>query len=189
MSLKRAFYILFLGLAFTACKSPQARKPVTQKSGSYINESIVRNKKLVAREEEKIKEIIKEDSSKNYIASTQGFWYYYNKKSTDSSNTKSPEYGDTVNFDYSISTLEGKPIYAEGELPARNYVMDKQELFGGLREGLKLMKEGETVTFLFPSHKAFGYYGDKNKIGTNVPIITQVTLNSITKKDNPNPEN
>jgi hypothetical protein len=44
------------------------------------------------------------------------------------------------------------------------------------------MKEGEVVTFIFPSHKAFGYYGDKDKIGTNVPIKTKVTLHSITEE-------
>lgn len=58
--------------------------------------------------------------------------------------------------------------------------MDQQELFTGLREGLKLMKSGETVTFIFPSQKAYGYYGDQNKIGSNLPIICEVTVNSIT---------
>ena len=62
--------------------------------------------------------------------------------------------------------------------------MDQEKLFSGLRQGLKLMKEGETVTFLFPSHKAFGYYGDKEKIGTNMPIITKVTLYNIEKQTN-----
>mgnify|MGYP003656434644 FL=1 len=57
--------------------------------------------------------------------------------------------------------------------------MDQQELFTGLREGLKLMQAGETVTFLFPSHKAYGYYGDENKIGTNIPLVCKVTVNSI----------
>ena len=41
------------------------------------------------------------------------------------------------------------------------------------------MKEGETVTFLFPSHKAFGYYGYEDKIGSNLPIQSTVTLNQI----------
>jgi len=61
--------------------------------------------------------------------------------------------------------------------------MDRQELFTGLREGLKLMKTGETVTFLFPSQKAYGYYGDENKIGANIPLIAKVTVNSITKTE------
>jgi hypothetical protein len=45
---------------------------------------------------------------------------------------------------------------------------DKEELFVGLQEGLKLMKPGETVTSLIPFAKA-GYYGDTNRIGTSVP--------------------
>ena len=72
----------------------------------------------------------------------------------------------------------------EGEKPTREYAMDKEKLFSGLRQGLKLMKTGETVTFLFPSHKAFGYYGDKEKIGSNVPITAKVTLHEIKEESN-----
>jgi len=61
--------------------------------------------------------------------------------------------------------------------------MDQEEIFSGLREGLKLMKAGETITFLFPSDKAYGYYGDENKIGANISIICTVTINSITQKE------
>lgn len=172
--------------ALAGCKSPEARRPVTQSSGSFINESIERNRELVAREEAEILEIIEKDTSRDYTASNSGFWYYYNKRATDSANIKTPEFGDVLRFDYSITTIEGDAIYEEGELPTMRYAMDKEELFGGLREGLKLMKEGEVVTFIFPSHKAFGYYGDKDRIGTNVPIKTKVILHSITEEDSIN---
>ncbi|HAT65772.1 MAG TPA: gliding motility-associated peptidyl-prolyl isomerase GldI, partial [Flavobacteriaceae bacterium] len=43
---------------------------------------------------------------------------------------------------------------------------------------------GETVTFLFPSHKAYGYYGIENKLGTNVPVQSTVTLKSINSTEN-----
>jgi FKBP-type peptidyl-prolyl cis-trans isomerase len=45
-----------------------------------------------------------------------------------------------------------------------------------------MMNEGETITFLFPSHKAFGYYGDQSKIKRNMPIKAQVTLLEINPK-------
>ncbi len=48
---------------------------------------------------------------------------------------------------------------------------------------LSAAQAGETVTFLFPSLKAYGYYGDTNKIGTNVPLICNVTINTITQKE------
>ncbi len=178
------YMMILLGILVFGCKTPEARRPVTQNSGTFINESIQRNKKLVAKEEAQILEIIERDSVTEYIPSENGFWYYYNKRSTDSLNTNTPQFGDIVEFDYSIKDIAGQDIYAEGELPRKNYAIDKEELFGGLREGIKLMREGEVVTFIFPSHKAFGYYGDKNKIGTNIPIITKVTLHSITEETN-----
>lgn len=179
------FTSVILLLIFAAsCKSPEARYPVSQNSGSYIDESVERNKEMIAQEEDYIKEVMGKNVDTEYLSSADGFWYYYNEKSTDSTNTKTPDFGDIVVFDYSISSIEGKSIYAEGEKPTREYTMDKEKLFTGLRQGLKLMKEGETVTFLFPSHKAFGYYGDKEKIGSNTPITARVTLHEIKEETN-----
>lgn len=186
---KNLFYLLIIALGVTTCKSPEARPPVSRKSGSFINESVQRNRELVAYEESLILEVIERDTANKYLSSEGGFWYYYNKASTDTLNTRTPEYGDVVMFDYSIKTLDGEVIYGEQELPVQRYAIDKEELFTGLREGLKIMKQGETVTFIFPSHKAFGYYGDKNRIGTNVPVVTKVTLYSITKETNNNSDN
>ena len=180
--MKKSLLSLLAILMLFSCKSPEARRPVTQKSGSYINQSIERNRKIVAAQEEMIQEIIEEDSTRQYISSPNGFWYYYNKKDTVS--TETPQFGDVVEFKYSLKELDGTPIYSEEELPLRTYTMDKEKLFSGLREGLKLMKEGETVTFLFPSHKAFGYYGDTKRIGSDVPLISTVTLYNILEENN-----
>ncbi|MGB7784760.1 MAG: gliding motility-associated peptidyl-prolyl isomerase GldI [Salinimicrobium sp.] len=177
--------ILLLGLLLVvSCKTPEPRRPVTQKSGSYINEAVERNKKIVAVQEEKIQQIIENDSANDYISSPNGFWYYYNKK--DTINSATPDFGDVVEFDYNLKTLDGATIYSEAEMPTRTYTMDKEKLFSGMREGLKLMKAGETVTFLFPSHKVYGYYGDKKKIGADVPVISTVTLHSINKEEENN---
>ncbi|HET8837767.1 MAG TPA: gliding motility-associated peptidyl-prolyl isomerase GldI [Flavobacteriaceae bacterium] len=175
--MKEFLRILMLVLLFAACKSPEPRRPVSQSSGSFIDRSIKHNKKLIAFEENLIKEIIAEDTVHNYLTSQNGFWYYYNKKIDSVAPT--PDFGDQVVFEYNILQLDGTPIYSSEEIPTRTYMMDKEDLITGLRQGLKLMKAGETVTFLFPSYNAFGYYGDTNKIGSNVPIKSTVTLKSI----------
>lgn len=172
----------FILLLFFGCKTPEARRPITSKSGSFINESIARNKALNAKETAIIEKIMQE-SNQNYIASESGFWYYYNTK-TESDTLFTAQFGDIVNYNYNVKALNGNVIYSKADTKTQNYAMDKEELFTGLREGLKLMKSGETVTFLFPSQKAYGYYGDENKIGTNVPLICEVTVNSITKSQN-----
>ncbi|MDU8886574.1 gliding motility-associated peptidyl-prolyl isomerase GldI [Yeosuana sp. MJ-SS3] len=169
-----------ISLTFFNCKSPEARRPITVTSGSFIDVSVERNKKLNEKEESLIESIISKDTTNEYIASENGFWYYYNTKIENDSLT-TPDFGDIVNFDYSTKRLDGSLIYSIEENKTHNYAMDQQELFTGLREGLKLMKTGETVTFLFPSQMAFGYYGDNNKIGSNVPLICEVTINSITE--------
>ncbi|MBE7641155.1 gliding motility-associated peptidyl-prolyl isomerase GldI [Salegentibacter sp. BLCTC] len=175
--------ILITIIALAACKSPEARYPVTQKSGSHISESIAKNQELLEKEVAQIEAVIAADSTREYQSSPDGFWYTYNKKNKDTANTLKPEFGDVVSFDYSIKTLDGQVIYAEGEKATRTYAIDQEKLFSGLRQGLKLMQEGETITFLFPSYKAYGYYGDKNKIGTNWPLQTKVTLNKIIEKE------
>lgn len=179
--MKRLLIFTLTCCMFLGCKSPEARRPVSVKTGSFIDASVERNKKLNKAERNKILELIKKDSSSEYIASENGFWYRYDTKIEEESIT--PEFGDIISFNYEVSDLDGNTIYSEEELKTRNYAMDKEELFSGLREGLKLMKAGETVTFLFPSQKAFGYYGDSNRIGTNVPLICNVTINTITQKE------
>lgn len=168
-------------LVVFSCKSPEARRPVMQKTGSYIDESVQRNRQLVAEEEKRIQQIIEEDSTTTYISSPNGFWYYFNEEDTTA--TITPEFGDLVEFNYNIETLDGRTIYSEEELGTTTYRVDQEELFTGLRQGLKLMNEGETATFLFPSHKAFGFYGDKDRIGSHVPIRSTVTLNKINQRD------
>lgn len=163
-----------------SCKSPEARIPVTKNTGTFIKESAQRNKKLNEKEHELIKNLIQQTNDSSFLVSDKGFYYAYKNKTEV--NNYTPQFGDIVNFNYNIKDLNGTLIYSEGELKTQNYAMDQQELFTGLREGLQLMKAGETVTFIFPSQKAFGYYGDENKIGMNTPLICEVTINSITKK-------
>lgn len=161
------------------CKTPEARHPISVKTGSFIDASVERSKKLNAQEQASIKKIMQEQDN-NYIASESGFWYYYNNK-VETDTLKTPLFGDIVNYNYNVKALNGSLIYSKEDIKTQTYAMDKEELFTGLREGLKLMKTGETATFLFPSQKAYGYYGDENKIGSNLPLICEVTVNSITQ--------
>ena len=179
--MKNLATILILGLALISCKSPEARQPVSVKTGSFIDQSVELNKNLNRKQHERIQQIIQNNPDKDYISSANGFWYYYDVKvETDSITAK---FGDLINFNYGVKDFNENIIYTQEEIQTQNYAMDQEELFSGLREGLKLMKAGETVTFLFPSHKAYGYYGDTNRIGTNIPLKCKVSVNTITQKE------
>ena len=180
MNIRSLLAILLLGFLFTACSKQQARKPVSQTSGTFMKESIERNKKLIAEEEQLIENIIANDTLKKYIASSKGYWYKYDTMVEN--DTILPKRGDIAYFDYEIRDLKNKIIYTKQELEPQEYYVDKENIMMGLRDGIKLMKKGETITFLFPSHMAYGYHRDNEKIGSNEPLICVVTLNEIKKE-------
>ena len=177
--LNKLFYIFLFSALIASCKSPEARRPLQSHSGTFIKESADRNKKIYDEEKSYIEKLIAKDSAHQYIVSENGFWYFYNKR--DTSTTEMPYLGDLVKFTYDIKDLNGSVILSEKDNGLQHYKVDQsnQELISGVREGIKLMKEGETVTFLFPSYKAFGYYGIEEKLGTNVPVQSTITLHSI----------
>lgn len=168
--------VLFLALLVSSCKQQQeARRPLSQTSGSFMKKSIERNKKLISGEEAQIDAVIRRNANVKFIASTKGYWYsYITKNAVD---TLTPKKGDVAFFDYEIKDLKGNVIYSDVELRPQIYYVDKQDIMMGLRDGIKLMHKKEKVNFLFTSHMAFGYHGDNKKIGTNQPLLCIVTLN------------
>ncbi len=171
----RIAVVFFLLLLISSCKQQQdARRPISQASGSFMKKSIVRNKKLVATEENQIQEVIKNNPNVVYLPSQKGYWYSYETR--NAIDTLTPKKGDVAFFDYEIKDLKGTTIYSELELRPQIYYVDKQNIMMGLRDGIKLMRKNEKVNFLFPSNMGYGYHGDNKKIGTNQPIICTVTL-------------
>lgn len=169
-----AFLVTFL---VSGCKqSQEARRPVSQASGTFMKKSAERNKKLIATEEDQIDSVIKSNPKVKYMASTKGYWYTYVVQNT--LDTLTPKKGDVAFFNYEIKDLKGRIIYSEVELRPQTYAIDKQNIMTGLREGIKLMHKKEKVIFLFPSHIAYGYHGDEKKIGPNQPLLCTVTLHN-----------
>jgi gliding motility-associated peptidyl-prolyl isomerase len=166
--------LLLILVSCISCKQQQARMPVSRSSGTFMKESVERNKKLVAGEEAQIDSIIKSNPQIKYIASKKGYWYHYEVR--NEKDTLRPKKGDIASFDYEIKDFDGNVVYSEVELRPQTYVVDKQNIMMGLRDGIKLMRKNEKVSFLFPSHMAFGYHGDNKRIGSNQPLICTVTL-------------
>ncbi len=175
-AIKFIILILFTGFILSCCsQKEEARRPISQSSGTFLKESIDRNKKLVAGEEAKIDSIIKSNPNIKYTASNKGYWYRYDSRNTQ--DTITPKKGDIAHFNYEVKDLNGNIIYSELELRPQTYYVDKeQKIIIGLRHGIKLMHKNETVTFLFPSHLAYGYHGDDRRIGHSTPLSYTVTL-------------
>jgi len=176
--MKNLTFILILFTSLLSCSSPEARKPIVRKTSSFMSESIERNKLLNKAEDEIITNEIKRDTAHQYQNSEAGFWYYYDVKIP--SETYTPKSGDEIFFNHEIKSLDNAVIYSGEELGTKSYLMDKEEQISGLQDGFKLMKEGEVITFIFPSYKAYGYTGN-DRINPNQPLIYTVQLLKINK--------
>ncbi len=184
MNLKIIYIFLLFGVF--SCSKPVARKPITHKtSTSFFEESIQLNKKIIIQEEATLKNYIINDSLNDYKTSAYGFWFKYDKKNLV--DTKKPIKGSEVIINYQISDLENNIILSEKELGTKDQEkkedrlvkIDGEDFILGLHEGIKLMKEGEIVTFLLPSNKAFGATGLGSVIAPNEPLVIKVKLKKI----------
>lgn len=176
-----AFAFLFAVL-LVSCKHPEeARKPISRASGSFMKKSADRNKKLIANEEDVIKKIITSNPKVKYYVSKKGYWYTYEERNV--TDTLRPKRGDIAYYNLEVKDIKGNLIYSEADLGPQTYYIDKQDIMMGLRDGIKLMHKNETVTFLFPSHIAYGYHGDNKKIGTNVSLICTVNLRNFVTEE------
>jgi FKBP-type peptidyl-prolyl cis-trans isomerase FkpA len=176
--MKNNLFFIFGILFLVSCSAPQPRRPIDPRPSTTIfQDNIEATKKMFQREEYKILEFIKMDSLHAYETSSSGFWYTYNTKIEAKEAT--PKSGDIVELDYDIRNLNDSIFYSKKHLGIKNYKVDKEDFISGIQKGIKLMKVGETITFVIPSYNAFGISGDGDKIGINQTIKSTVTLLNI----------
>lgn len=176
--MKLLFRIFFLGLLatfnYSCSKRVEARKPITIATSSTFEQSIENNKKRYAAEEQAIETIIK-NLEQEFDRSADGFYYKFVKK--DSIAGKQPTFGDRVTFEYDVVALNGDTIYKKDELSPITKSLDQEYgVFKGMRAALKLMNTNEEMIVYFPSYSAYGYYGDNNRIGANVPFKSKIKI-------------
>jgi gliding motility-associated peptidyl-prolyl isomerase len=100
--MKQALFYLITLFIISSCKPPEARRPISNNSGTFIDASIERNKQLNKIEYTQIETLIK-TSEKTVLNSNYGFWYYYNNKLETPA--KTPKFGDLVYFNYNVKNL------------------------------------------------------------------------------------
>lgn len=176
--MKKYIYLFFISFCI-CCGKTEVRKPVSVRSNTFLKESAQKNKQLLAYQSSLIDSVIGNDSIHKFITSKDGFKYYYITENT--TDTIHPKFGDVVQFYCDLSDIYGNQIYSDLSKKVKTYYVDKEEMFMGLRNAIKILNAGEEAVFFFPSEIAFGYHGDENKIGSNKPIKAQVKLLNISK--------
>lgn len=177
--MKTSYLIFAVCFVLVSCSEPQARRPITVKTSTTFEQTVAQTKAINKIEEQRILRYIELDSTRSYMASNNGFWYRYDQKNTESEYT--PKTGDQVLLSYDMRDLNNNIVYSKEDIGEKPYVIDKEDLIAGLQVGIKMMKEGETITFIIPSYNAYGIVGDGDRIGINESIISTLTLLKITQ--------
>lgn len=151
-----------------SCQNPKPRAPLNKKKSTFLISSAARNKRLFEEEELRLLQSAKNDSLHEFEKSSSGFLYAYEKKAAAS--VSLPKKGEKILFRYQIEDLEQNIIYDKNTLGIVEYSLDQEELLPALRLGLRMMKSGEVVVFLFPSYLCYSYQGDGDKVGVNQPL-------------------
>ncbi len=175
--MKNNIFLLIILISF-GCTKVVPRKPINPKpSTTLLKATAKQTKSLNDIEDKKIEHLIVKDSLSKYFVSQNGFWYkYIIKKEQD---LPRPKIGNEVSFEYEITDLNDQIIYNKEELGIKKYKIDKEDFISAIQKGIKLMKVGETITFVIPSYSAFGITGDGNRIGINQSIKSTITLLNI----------
>lgn len=161
-----------------SCNNNEPRYPLNYTKDD--NSTLI--SQIITDQNKKIDDYISKNLENNYLNSKKGFFYFFQK--TNDLTSKKAEFGDIIMFNYSVKDLENNLIYEEEFIGDQSYIMGKQEIITGLREALQLVKNGEIATFIFPSYKAYGIYGDNNKIPPNTAIICTIKVKSINSNQN-----
>jgi gliding motility-associated peptidyl-prolyl isomerase len=159
----------------SGCETTEARKPIQRKGTSSLKKTVAVNKALFEKEQHAMKDFMSLDSIHNYTDSKKGFWYTALVKAQEIG--PKPIKGDVIQFEQEIRSLDGRLIYSKETLGIQTYVVDKEHVVKGVKEGVKLMRENEEFKFIFSSFVAFRMNGDEaQKVGVNEPIISTIKL-------------
>jgi FKBP-type peptidyl-prolyl cis-trans isomerase len=85
-----------------------------------------------------------------------------------------------VYYEQEIQSLDGTVLMSKEALGIQSYVVDKEHRMKGLQDGIKIMRLGEEMQFVFSSFVAYRSKGNLEfNISPNQPIVCRIKLISI----------
>lgn len=167
--MKKGLYYILCGWLLLSCGKPAPQVPANKNNTGdpEVQALLNLNKNLALREDSILAEYVKTNRP-DYMKSELGFWY----KIEQTAHGPLLKEKELVSFRYEMSALDGTAL-DEGE---KEIETGRKEVVPGLEEGLKLMRKGETATFIIPWYLAYGMRGDSNNIPPYTSLIYRIFL-------------
>ena len=163
-------YFLFFIVLLFSCGDKTTKQNVINKK--EVEESLVKvNKKLVKSEEEQIEDYIARYEWEMKKTGT-GLRYMIYKHGSGPLATK----GQVANLNFTVNLLNGEVCYSSDAEGPKEFRIGQRGVESGLEEGILLLKTGDRVKFIIPSHLAFGLMGDTDKIPAKATLVYDIEL-------------
>lgn len=89
---------------------------------------------------------------------------------------KKAEEGKVAEIEFAVSLISGDVIYSSEISGSKEFLIGRGGVEPGLEEGILILREGDRAKFILPSHRAFGLFGDQDKIPPKATLIYDVKL-------------
>jgi FKBP-type peptidyl-prolyl cis-trans isomerase FkpA len=167
-----AFPVLFFLLILQASCREQPQPAQSTRHLGMLGDSLVNyNRGIVLTEDQQIEDFISRYGWK-MEKSTTGLRYMFIKHG---SGTKAGK-GKIAKLSYTLRFLTGDVCYSSDKDGPKEFRIGFGNVESGLEEGILLMRVGDRVKFIVPSHLAFGLLGDQNKIPQHATLVYDIEL-------------
>jgi FKBP-type peptidyl-prolyl cis-trans isomerase FkpA len=171
----RSFILPLIIISVTGCSGDVSREK--QENAGKLKEHLVNaNKIFVEKEAEQIAAYQKRHRLEMTTTGT-GLRYFIYHNNADK---VYPQPGDTVELGYQVFLLDGTPCYDTRNAP-EVFTLGKAEMPRGMEEAVEMMQTGDSSIIILPSHLAYGFTGDGDKIPGNAATVYYISLKKISK--------
>jgi FKBP-type peptidyl-prolyl cis-trans isomerase len=166
------FYAILLAGMALLCSCRQQKSETSEQATKPDRESLLKiNKNLVKTEDQQIEDFINRYSWSMEETGTGLRYMIYRE-----GNGMKAEKGKVAEVSFTVSLLNGEVCYSSAEDGPKSFLIGKGGVESGLEEGILLLREGDRVKFIIPSHLAFGLLGDLNKIPAKAVLVYDIEL-------------
>jgi FKBP-type peptidyl-prolyl cis-trans isomerase FkpA len=168
---------IFLGVAFLllGCNGCRDKQKAGEVNYEQVQKDLIAsNRAKLKEEDERIKKFI-EKKKWNTQQTGTGLYYEIYEKGTGA---KAKE-NDIAVVAFQVSLLDGTVCYTASETNPARFRIGQDNVETGLHEAVQLMSVGDKAHIVLPSHRAFGFTGDQEKIPQDAAVVYDLHLINI----------
>lgn len=166
------YIAVLIAIALMGCNGCSEQKPTAEVNYDQIQNELIQARKAEhAAEMKKIQEYISENKWPMVQTPTGVHYWIYELGGGVKAKTN-----DLVIMDYTIHLLDGTLCYKTDSITPATVRIGMDNVESGIHEVLLYMSEGDRARVILPSHMAFGYTGDSNKIPQNASLLYDLKI-------------